>query len=63
MMSEVMPLWSKLQERHKMSLPDAGWMAFLSFFEAQIGREDFDRIVKNYLELRDKLIQEPTQQP
>ena len=56
MMADVMPLWLKLQEEHKISFSDAGWMAFLSFFEAQIGREDFDRIVKNYLKMRDQLI-------
>lgn len=60
MMADVMPLWLKLQEEHKISFSDAGWMAFLSFFEAQIGREDFDRIVKNYLKMRDQLIQQPT---
>jgi len=60
MMSEVMPIWGKLREEHKISFSDAGWMAFLSFFEAQIGREDFDRIVKNYLKMRDQLIQRPT---
>ena len=60
MMADVMPLWLKLQEEHKISLSDAGWMAFLSFFEAQIGREDFDRIVKYYLKVRDQLIQRPT---
>ena len=60
MMADVMPLWSRLQEQHKVSFSDAGWMAFLSFFEAQIGRENFDRIVKNYLNMRDKLIQPPT---
>ena len=57
MMADVMPLWSRLQERHKVSLVDAGWIAFLSFFEAQIGRENFDRVIKNYLKLRDKLTQ------
>ena len=60
MMADVMPLWSRLQEQHKVSFSDAGWMAFLSFFEAQIGRENFDRIVKNYLKMRNKLIQPPT---
>ncbi len=60
MMADVMPLWLKLQEEHKISFSDAGWMAFLSFFEDQIGREDFDRIVKNYLKMRDQLIQRPT---
>lgn len=60
MMTDVMPLWLKLQEEHKISFSDAGWMAFLSFFEAQIGREDFDRIVKNYLKMRDQLTQRPT---
>jgi len=60
MMADVMPLWLKLQEEHKISFSDAGWMAFLSFFEAQIGREDFDRVVKNYLKMRDQLIQRPT---
>jgi len=57
MMVEVMPLWLKLQEEHNISSFDAGWMAFLSFFEAQIGRENFDRIVKNYQKMRDQLVQ------
>jgi len=60
MMANVMPLWLKLQEEHKISFSDAGWMAFLTFFEAQIGREDFDRIVKNYRRMRGQLIQRPT---
>lgn len=60
MMAEVMPLWANLQNEQNMSSSDAGWMAFLSFFEAQIGRKDFDRIIKKYYELRDKLIQRPT---
>ena len=29
----------------------------LSFFESQLGRENFDRIVKNYLEVRDNFTQ------
>jgi hypothetical protein len=57
MMVDVMPLWLKLQEEHKLSSFDAGWMAFLSFFETQIGRENFDRIVKNYQKMRNQLIQ------
>jgi hypothetical protein len=60
MMAEVMPLWANLQNEQNMSSSDAGWMAFLSFFEAQIGRKDFDRIIKKYYELRDKLIQRST---
>jgi hypothetical protein len=55
MMTEVMPLLTKLQKEYKMPATDAGWMAFLVFFETQIGRKDFDRIVKKYQELRDKL--------
>lgn len=62
MMSEIIPVWGKLQEEHNMNAFEAGWMAFLSFFEAQIGRENFDRIVKNYLEIRDKLMRQPAQQ-
>ena len=58
MMVDVMPLWSQLQEQHNMPFSDAGWMAFLSFFEAQIGRENFDRIVKEHMKLRDKLAQQ-----
>jgi hypothetical protein len=58
MMGEVMPLWSKLQERYKeIDFFDAGWMAFLAFFEAQIGRESFDRIVQRYMTYRDEFIQ------
>ncbi len=55
MMADVMPLWSKLQNRSDISSTDAGWIAFLSFFEAQIGRRDFDRIVKRYREIRDEI--------
>lgn len=40
MMAEVMPLWQKLQEESGLSVSDAGWIAFLSFFEAQIGRQE-----------------------
>jgi len=59
MMADVMPLWLKLQNEHKLSFSDAGWMAFLSFFETQLGRENFDRIVQNYLGVRDKLAEQP----
>ena len=59
MMADVMPLWLKLQDEHKLSFSDAGWMAFLSFFETQLGRKNFDRIVQNYLEVRDKLAEQP----
>lgn len=55
MMADVMPLWTKLQKEYKISAADAGWMALLNFFETQIGREGFDRIVKKYTEIRDKL--------
>ena len=57
MMADVMPLWLKLQKEHNLSVFDAGWVAFLSFFENQVGRENFDRIVKNYLEDRDNFAQ------
>jgi hypothetical protein len=60
MMADVTPLWLKLQEEQSLSPFDAGWMAFLSFLEAQIGRENFDRVVKEYLDMRDKLISKPT---
>jgi len=62
MMGDMVPLWGQLQEQHNIPLPDAGWIAFLSFFEAQIGRENFDRIVQDYLQLRDKLNQQPASQ-
>ncbi|MCK4387792.1 MAG: hypothetical protein KAW00_03375 [Dehalococcoidia bacterium] len=55
MMADVMPLWLQLQEHYHIPPFDAGWMAFLSFFETQIGHENFNRVVKNYLKLRDKL--------
>lgn len=60
MMSEVMPVWGQLQKEPGISSSDAGWMAFLSFFESQLGRGNFDRVVKSYQEMRDKLIQRPT---
>lgn len=62
MMGDIMPLLGQLQEQHNIPLPDAGWIAVLSFFEAQIGRESFDRIVQSYLGLRDNLIQQPASQ-
>ena len=62
MMAGVMPLWMQIQKQPNISTVDAGWLAFLSFFEAQIGRENFDRLVKDYLELRDGLMQPPTSQ-
>jgi len=55
MMLDVMPLWSRLQERHNLAPVDAGWIAVLSFFEAQIGRRRFDRILKKYREIRDHI--------
>jgi hypothetical protein len=55
MMAAVMPLWQKLQEDPDLSVSDAGWIAFLSFFESQIGRKDFDRIVVKYRQIRNKL--------
>ena len=60
MMADVMPLWSKLHEQQNLPFSDAGWTAFLSFFEAQLGRENFDRIVKNYMQMRDQLLERPT---
>jgi hypothetical protein len=62
MMVEVMPLWANLQKEQNLSVVDAGWTAFLSFFESQIGRENFDRIVKQYLKMRDKLSPSPGKQ-
>jgi hypothetical protein len=55
MMLDVMPLWSKLQEQYNMAAVDASWIAILSFFEAQIGRRSFDRILKKYREIRDNI--------
>jgi hypothetical protein len=54
-----MPLWSHLQDKHNMSARDAGWIAFLSLFEAEIGRKDFDRIVEKYREVRDDITPRP----
>jgi len=59
MMADVMPLWMQIQKQPNISPFDAGWMAFLSFFETQLGRENFDRIVQNYLGVRDKLAEQP----
>ena len=63
MMADVMPLWLKLQDEHKISSTDAGWIAFLFFFEAEIGHENFDRIFRIYYELRDKLLGSPVVEP
>ena len=63
MMGEVMPLWWELMEKHRVPFVDAGWMAFVAFFETQIGRDNFDRVVKGYMELRDKVSLPPRPQP
>ncbi len=55
MMGEIMPLWAQLREKHGIDFSDAGWMAMLAYWEAQIGRESFDRIVDGYRAHRDKL--------
>jgi hypothetical protein len=55
MITEVMPLWRKLQKGHELTVEDAGWVSLWSFFEAQLGRENFDRTLAHYLRLRDKL--------
>jgi len=43
-----------------LSITDAGWIAFLSYLETQIGRDNFDRTVKKYQEMREQLIERPT---
>ena len=60
MMTDVMPLWQRLQGEHGLSITDAGWIAFLSYLETQIGRDNFDRTVKKYQEMREQLIERPT---
>jgi len=55
MMTNVMPLWRQLQ-RYGLSVEDAAWVAMERFWEAQIGRERYDRIHSVYMEIRDKLI-------
>ncbi len=59
MMTDVMPLWQKLRDEQGLSPTDAGWIAFWSVFEAEIGRENFDQIIKKYYELRNKLMASP----
>jgi hypothetical protein len=58
MMTEMPHLW-QLHEQHKVPLEDAGWMTCLSVLEAQIGRDNFDRIVSDYQKLREGFIQKP----
>jgi hypothetical protein len=57
MMTEVMPLWRRLQKQQELTVEDAGWVALWSFFEAQLGRENFDHILSLYLKLRDRVYQ------
>jgi hypothetical protein len=58
MMTNVMPLWRQLQ-RYGLSVEDAAWVALERFWEAQIGRERYDRIHSVYLEVRDRLAEQP----
>jgi hypothetical protein len=58
MMGELIPLWARLQEEYGKSAVDAGRISFLYIFEKQIGRENFDRILKDYSKLRNKLTQQ-----
>ncbi|MBA7615553.1 hypothetical protein ES703_22836 [subsurface metagenome] len=39
-------------------LEDAGWMFVLLALERQVGRDNFDRIVAKYVQLRDRLNEE-----
>jgi len=57
LMAEIRPLWSEMQDKYLMVSSDAGWIASLAFFESQVGRQDFDRLVNTYRTLRDKGIQ------
>ena len=57
MMAEMPRLW-QLHEQYKVPLEDAGWMICLSVLEAQVGRENFDRMVSDYQRLREEFIQQ-----
>ena len=57
MMSEVMPIWGKLQEQHNMAPLEAGLVAVWYFFENQVGRDKLDRSYTLYQELRDRISQ------
>ena len=56
MMTEVFPLWSRLQDSpYRLNAFEAGLVAMWSLFEAQVGRENLDRAYTLYRELRDEL--------
>ena len=57
MMAE-MPRLLELNEQYNVPLDDAGWMICLSVLEGQVGREKFDRILRDYRKLRDKFGQQ-----
>jgi hypothetical protein len=63
MMTEVMPLWRQLQKQQELTVEDAGWVALWSFFEAQLGRENFDHTLSLYLKLRDRFMKRPRSEP
>jgi len=56
MMTEVFPLWSRLQDSpYRLTAFEAGLVAMWSLFEAQVGRDNLDRAYALYRELRDEL--------
>ena len=56
MMTDVFPLWSRLQDSpYRLSAYEAGLVAMWSVFEAQVGRENLDRAYALYQQLRDEL--------
>jgi hypothetical protein len=56
MMTEVFPLWSRLQDSpYRLSAFEAGLVSMWSLFEAQVGRENMDKAYAMYRKLRDEL--------
>lgn len=55
MMSSVGPTWKSLIGVKGLTASDAGWIALLSYFEAQVGKAKFERLIGKYCEMRDEL--------
>ncbi len=54
MMSSA-PMWKSLVGVKGLTASDAGWIALLSYFEAQVGQAKFERLIAKYCEMRDEL--------
>ena len=58
MMSDIIPLWSRLCDQWGLEAEEAGWVAMWLFFEVQLGREKLDFSYSLYQRYRDKLSRE-----